>query len=395
MNCTKKIVIIGPESTGKSTLCAQLAQHYKTVWCNEFAREYNNEGLLITVTHYKNGYFQKEEKINRLDRNGMKQGLYRDYYDSDQVNHEGTYRDDLKDGIFKEYSLDGRVIKKEEYKRGELIISQAQEKEKFEIKRNYYPTGATKIVGTFKKGVPEGVFRKYDESGNIDSAKVYSGGRLLRQGRMDNQGREQGGWREFYESGHLRASGNYIDGNREGVWLFSFENDSNEQVGAYIKGKPNGPWKWYYPNGELRREETYKTGKEEGPMKEYDDDGSVMAEGNYVDGKQDGPWKFRIGEYIAQGDFIEGKEDGAWKQYFLGGGLAFEGEYVDGQETGLHKYYWPNGRLREQRSYRLGLPDGEWKVFDQVADRSWQYKSLGQHRHQSENSNRRQFSILL
>ncbi|QEC68488.1 ATP-binding protein [Panacibacter ginsenosidivorans] len=36
----KKIVIIGPESTGKSTLCEQLAAHYKTVWCAEYAREY-------------------------------------------------------------------------------------------------------------------------------------------------------------------------------------------------------------------------------------------------------------------------------------------------------------------------------------------------------------------
>ena len=36
----KKIVIIGPESTGKSTLCEQLAQHYNTLWCPEYAREY-------------------------------------------------------------------------------------------------------------------------------------------------------------------------------------------------------------------------------------------------------------------------------------------------------------------------------------------------------------------
>ncbi len=36
----RKIVIIGPESTGKSTLCQQLADHYKTLWCPEFAREY-------------------------------------------------------------------------------------------------------------------------------------------------------------------------------------------------------------------------------------------------------------------------------------------------------------------------------------------------------------------
>ena len=36
----KKVVIIGPESTGKSTLCEQLAKHYNTLWCPEYAREY-------------------------------------------------------------------------------------------------------------------------------------------------------------------------------------------------------------------------------------------------------------------------------------------------------------------------------------------------------------------
>jgi NadR type nicotinamide-nucleotide adenylyltransferase len=36
----KRIVIIGPESTGKSTLCEELAQCYDTAWCPEFAREF-------------------------------------------------------------------------------------------------------------------------------------------------------------------------------------------------------------------------------------------------------------------------------------------------------------------------------------------------------------------
>lgn len=44
----KKIVIIGPESTGKSTLCEQLAAHYNTLWCPEYAREY----LLKHGTNY-------------------------------------------------------------------------------------------------------------------------------------------------------------------------------------------------------------------------------------------------------------------------------------------------------------------------------------------------------
>ena len=43
-----KIVIIGPESTGKSTLCKQLAAHYDTIWVKEYAREY----LLKNGTDY-------------------------------------------------------------------------------------------------------------------------------------------------------------------------------------------------------------------------------------------------------------------------------------------------------------------------------------------------------
>ena len=36
----KKIAIVGPESTGKSTMSAFLAQYYQTIWVPEFARGY-------------------------------------------------------------------------------------------------------------------------------------------------------------------------------------------------------------------------------------------------------------------------------------------------------------------------------------------------------------------
>ena len=35
-----KIAIVGPESTGKSTISSALAKHYETVWVPEFARYY-------------------------------------------------------------------------------------------------------------------------------------------------------------------------------------------------------------------------------------------------------------------------------------------------------------------------------------------------------------------
>jgi NadR type nicotinamide-nucleotide adenylyltransferase len=39
-NQLKKIAIIGPECTGKTTLAQQLANHFNTIWIPEFARDY-------------------------------------------------------------------------------------------------------------------------------------------------------------------------------------------------------------------------------------------------------------------------------------------------------------------------------------------------------------------
>ncbi len=39
----RKIVLFGPESTGKTTLAAQLAAHYRTEWVPEFSRFYQEQ----------------------------------------------------------------------------------------------------------------------------------------------------------------------------------------------------------------------------------------------------------------------------------------------------------------------------------------------------------------
>jgi len=61
----KKIVVLGPESTGKSTLCSQLADHYKTGWVKEYAREYLQANSTIytfdSLLHIAKGQLALEE----------------------------------------------------------------------------------------------------------------------------------------------------------------------------------------------------------------------------------------------------------------------------------------------------------------------------------------------
>jgi len=53
-----KIAITGPESTGKSTLCEQLAEHYNTAFVPEFSREYLNK---------KNGKYSENDLTEILN----------------------------------------------------------------------------------------------------------------------------------------------------------------------------------------------------------------------------------------------------------------------------------------------------------------------------------------
>jgi nicotinamide riboside kinase len=76
--CIIKVVVIGPESTGKSTLCEKLAAHYNTIWVQEYAREFllkNGNAYtqhdLLTIAK---GQIENEEKaIRQLTTNNSHQ----------------------------------------------------------------------------------------------------------------------------------------------------------------------------------------------------------------------------------------------------------------------------------------------------------------------------------
>ncbi|MDX1627082.1 MAG: ATP-binding protein [Fulvivirga sp.] len=71
----RKIAITGPESTGKSTLAADLARHYHTVWVPEFARSYlekinrpYNETDLLNIAR---GQWNEEIRLTPEASNGF------------------------------------------------------------------------------------------------------------------------------------------------------------------------------------------------------------------------------------------------------------------------------------------------------------------------------------
>ena len=80
MKPIQKIVILGPESTGKSTLCAALAAHYQTIWTPEYARAFlSKNGTKYTyddlLTIAKGQIKKEEEALASLNKNTVDQPI--------------------------------------------------------------------------------------------------------------------------------------------------------------------------------------------------------------------------------------------------------------------------------------------------------------------------------
>lgn len=93
-NCLK-VVIFGPESTGKTTLSQMLARHYNSVWVPEYAREYlqdkwNNERktcepqdlvpIAIGQMKLENELAQKTESVLICDTDLLETKVYSEAY---------------------------------------------------------------------------------------------------------------------------------------------------------------------------------------------------------------------------------------------------------------------------------------------------------------------------
>jgi antitoxin component YwqK of YwqJK toxin-antitoxin module len=326
-----------------------------------------DDGRILSIITYKSDLISSEEKLNRKDKFGAKQGIWKEFFESGKVKTEWTYKDDLLNGSVRYFSEDGSVKKMEVYRNGQIVIDNTPDV-KLEIERDYHSNGRVKSSVNIIDGKKQGVYREYSRTGEITASKMFSNDEVSGEGIVDENMLMQGKWKMYYPGGKLKSEGEYKDGKRTGKWLFYYFNGSLEQEGSYSKGKPDGSWIWYHINGKPLREEFYINGREDGEMKEYDSFGKIVASGKYVDGLKTGTWEFESASYRYSGAYLDDLQNGLWKGYYQDGKKAFEGEYLNGLENGEHKYYYDSGRIREIRSYKLGLPDGEWKSFDETGE---------------------------
>jgi len=364
---------------------------YKNGRADGLSYVYSEDSVITAIIKYKMGYIEKHEKINQVDEQGNKQGIWKEFYPDGTVKKETRYKDNTIDGYVKEYDKTGNLNDMKKFVYGKEVKN-APELAKPDIFKAYFEDGNVRYEGLYLNGMPLGTHYKfhlskrcdsvrvYDDSSEkytmqykcfnlsiADSAYVYQEGYLLERGPVDSLRRRQKEWIEYNITGEFRSKGPYVDDKRIGNWEFFYPNGKTEQKGRYDKkGRAQGEWILYYDDGKILRKENYKNDKREGVLEEYTEDGKLITKGEYLDDQKEGNWYYEIANYKEYGVYRSGLPDSVWKAYYVKENkLRFEGRFLNGDPDGKHTYYFDNGKVQASGKYVAGVKDGDWHYFEE------------------------------
>ena len=123
------------------------------------------------------------------------------------------------------------------------------------------------------------------------------------------------------------------------------------QRGSFKNGKKEGYWEEYRETGQLSRKGDYKNGEKEGYWEEY-----------YLDDFGINRFNFGIDKLMtSKGDYKNGKKEGSWEGYWGNGQLMYKANYKNGKEEGYSEYYNQDGSLDKDRTgtYKNGVKVGD------------------------------------
>ena len=184
--------------------------------------EYSLDSTLITITQYRSGYMVKEDKINRTDRYGLKQGMWVEFYPNGSIKKESDYWNDKLDGYVKEYTIKGNLIRSAKYINGEEQVI-TPEFSKSDIRTEYYEDGKLKKQGSYVDEKPDGLHREFSQEGIPQTATIFNKGIRVAEGFLDTLNNKQGTWIEYHEGGSVKAKGFYKNNKKVGDWVYYYE----------------------------------------------------------------------------------------------------------------------------------------------------------------------------
>ena len=192
-----------------------------------------------------------EEKTNKelgKFRNGLRNGIFRDYYGSAKMKSEGEFIDGAKWGEHTEWFENGNKKSKGSFQRGKPNGKHTE----------WFINGQDKISYIYDYGIiTDGKYITYFENGQKEKEETFSRGRITGKG-IYKDGDLYELSTENYSDG--RAEGYTKNGVKDGLWVQWYANGEKNKQGNYLDGKENGIWTWWYENGDRKKEVNYDNG---------------------------------------------------------------------------------------------------------------------------------------
>lgn len=378
-------------------------------------KKYQFDGNLYSVTDYANGKlngpFKKYHTNGKLAESGQNlndenDGAWKTYHRNGNIENEFTYEKGKLHGLFKSYDKDGKIHYSFKYRKGEIIAY------------TYYNKEGGIIKEAKKKG-GEFMYEGYSPDGNLIGKGLYdvSGGRIglwkynSVNGVLNNsgnyiEGKTEGIYTTFFDSGEKKYISNYKNDVQDGYYVEYYKNGTIKTQGWFKEGNQYGEWRDYYVNGKIQAITYYHKGNIHGTQEFYSVEGNVFSrlhhefgklvkelyyskDGNilfdneflrnensytvtskhfnktlqssysYVNGLKHGPYKqFDFnGQKIEEGTYKNNSKNGDWISYFPNGNIKSKIPYLNGNANGKSTYYYENGAIKNIDYYEYGVPD--------------------------------------
>lgn len=207
------------------------------------------KSFLLILILFVSGTAIAQEKINQVDEQGRRTGVWKKCYDNNNIRYEGQFEAGKEIGVFKYY--------------GEL--------------NSKHPV----IVKTFSEG-----------SDNAKVSYFYEDGKLESKGSMNGVNRI-GKWTYYNTDGKTIVSEeNYENGLLNGISITYFSEENKAQTATYKNGELHGNLLRYSSEGKLLDDLKYENGKLHGPAKYYNVAGKLVRKGDYENDLKVGNWEY-------------------------------------------------------------------------------------------------------
>lgn len=284
--------------------------------------------------YYGNGQLSEEGMI----KNGKPDGLWKAYYPSGVLQSESSFKNGISGyGISKLYYENGKIAMEMESEG--YMITDGKVTAYF---KHYYPNGQLKQEFFIKDNVSDGLEKEYDERGNLIAEQIWRNGKKegISTYYYEDGSKEEipyvndvhnGLSKLYHPNGQLAAESYVIDGVQEGLMKNYYPDGALMAEGYVKKGKPDGIIKQYYPSGKLLQLITLKEGILDGVSKEYYEDGKIRFEAIYQNGDGKGKEYYENGKIKSEITYKNGQRNGPMKSYDEEGKLISVQEYKEGE----------------------------------------------------------------